>query len=105
MREQPCNKPTQFKILVGLASEILQQYLGMLKRSHQAEAIVLKLVRSIVNLRHLLVIWDMARNQHIYIPESLHSSDEMVPDIAHQFIENGFLYNDLDESMNFSWKG
>ncbi|XP_042048905.1 probable transcriptional regulator SLK2 [Salvia splendens] len=40
-----------------------------------------------------------------YIPESLHSSDEMVPDIAHQFIENGFFNNDLDESMNFSWKG
>ncbi|KAG6426495.1 hypothetical protein SASPL_110718 [Salvia splendens] len=40
-----------------------------------------------------------------YIPESLHSSAEMVPDIAHQFIENGFFNNDLDESMNFSWKG
>lgn len=40
-----------------------------------------------------------------YFPESLHSSDDMVPDIAHQFIENGFFNNDLDESMNFSWKG
>ncbi|KAH6828186.1 SEUSS-like 2 [Perilla frutescens var. hirtella] len=40
-----------------------------------------------------------------YLPESLHSSDEMVPDIGHQFIENGFFNSDLDESMNFSWKG
>ncbi|XP_057774401.1 probable transcriptional regulator SLK2 [Salvia miltiorrhiza] len=40
-----------------------------------------------------------------YYPETLHTSDEMVPDIAHQFIENGFFNNDLDESMNFSWKG
>lgn len=39
-----------------------------------------------------------------YLPESLHSSDEMLPDIAHQFIESGFFNNDLDESMNFSWK-
>lgn len=40
-----------------------------------------------------------------YFPESLHSSDEMVPDIAQHFIENGFFNSDLDESMNFSWKG
>ncbi|KAL1565583.1 putative transcriptional regulator SLK2 [Salvia divinorum] len=40
-----------------------------------------------------------------YFPEGLRSSDEMVPDIAHEFIENGFFNNDLDESMNFSWKG
>ncbi|KAG6422585.1 hypothetical protein SASPL_119163 [Salvia splendens] len=40
-----------------------------------------------------------------YFPESLRSSDEMVPDIAHELIENGFFNNDLDESMNFSWKG
>lgn len=39
-----------------------------------------------------------------YLPESLNLSDEMLPDIAHQFIENGFFNNDLDESMNFSWK-
>lgn len=39
-----------------------------------------------------------------YFPESLHSSDEMVPDIAQHFIENGFFNSDLDESMNFSWK-
>ncbi|XP_042057501.1 probable transcriptional regulator SLK2 [Salvia splendens] len=40
-----------------------------------------------------------------YFPESLRSSVEIVPDIAHEFIENGFFNNDLDESMNFSWKG
>lgn len=39
-----------------------------------------------------------------YFPEGLHSSDEMVPDIAQHFIENGFFNSDLDESMNFSWK-
>lgn len=38
-----------------------------------------------------------------YLPESL-PSDDLVSDFAHQFIENGFFNNDLDESMNFSWK-
>lgn len=36
--------------------------------------------------------------------QSLHLPDEMVPDIAHEFTENGFFNNDLDDSMNFSWK-
>ncbi|KAK4436328.1 putative transcriptional regulator SLK2 [Sesamum alatum] len=38
------------------------------------------------------------------LPHSLHSPDEMVPDIASDFIENGFFNNDLDDNMNFSWK-
>ncbi|KAL0382330.1 UNVERIFIED_CONTAM: putative transcriptional regulator SLK2 [Sesamum calycinum] len=38
------------------------------------------------------------------LPQSLHLSDEMVPDIANEFIENGFFNSDLDDNMNFSWK-
>ncbi|XP_020546922.1 probable transcriptional regulator SLK2 isoform X2 [Sesamum indicum] len=38
------------------------------------------------------------------LPQSLHLSDEMVPDIANEFIDNGFFNSDLDDNMNFSWK-
>ncbi|KAL0403112.1 UNVERIFIED_CONTAM: putative transcriptional regulator SLK2 [Sesamum radiatum] len=38
------------------------------------------------------------------LPQSLHLLDEMVPDIANEFLENGFFNSDLDDNMNFSWK-
>lgn len=38
------------------------------------------------------------------LPQSLHLSEEMVPDIPHEFTENGFLSCDLDDNMNFDWK-
>ncbi|XP_071929530.1 probable transcriptional regulator SLK2 [Coffea arabica] len=38
------------------------------------------------------------------LPRSLHLSEEMVPDIPHEFAENGFLGSDLDDNMNFDWK-
>ncbi|KAI3458194.1 hypothetical protein Pfo_014857 [Paulownia fortunei] len=38
------------------------------------------------------------------LPQNLHLADELVPDVAHEFTENGFFNNDLDDNMNFSWK-
>ncbi|XP_073031115.1 LOW QUALITY PROTEIN: probable transcriptional regulator SLK2 [Primulina eburnea] len=38
------------------------------------------------------------------LPQNLHLSDELVNDIAHEYIENGFFSNDFDDSMNFIWK-
>ncbi|KAG8381369.1 hypothetical protein BUALT_Bualt06G0115100 [Buddleja alternifolia] len=38
------------------------------------------------------------------LPQNVHISDEMVQDFAHEFSENGFFNNDLDDNMNFSWK-
>ncbi|XP_075494591.1 putative transcriptional regulator SLK2 isoform X1 [Primulina tabacum] len=38
------------------------------------------------------------------LPHNLHLSDELVNDIAHEYIENGFFSNDFDDDMNFSWK-
>ncbi|KAL3524237.1 hypothetical protein ACH5RR_017071 [Cinchona calisaya] len=38
------------------------------------------------------------------LSQSLHLSEEMVPDIPHEFTENGFLSSDLDDNMNFDWK-
>ncbi|XP_041998352.1 probable transcriptional regulator SLK2 [Salvia splendens] len=38
------------------------------------------------------------------LSQNLHLSDELVPDVAHEFSENGFFNNDLDDDMNFDWK-
>ncbi|XP_073129883.1 probable transcriptional regulator SLK2 [Henckelia pumila] len=38
------------------------------------------------------------------LQQNLHLSDELVNDIAHEYIENGFFSNDFDDNMNFSWK-
>ncbi|OIT37748.1 PREDICTED: probable transcriptional regulator SLK2 [Nicotiana attenuata] len=38
------------------------------------------------------------------LPASLHLSDEMVPDMTHEFSENGFFSSDLDNNMNYGWK-
>ncbi|KAL1531448.1 putative transcriptional regulator SLK2 [Salvia divinorum] len=38
------------------------------------------------------------------LSQNLHLSDELVPDVAHEFSENGFFNEDLDDSMNFDWK-
>lgn len=38
------------------------------------------------------------------LSQNLHLSDELVPDVAHEFSENGFFNNDLDDNMNFDWK-
>lgn len=35
--------------------------------------------------------------------QNLHSSDELVPDVAEEFTENGFFNSDIDD-MNFDWK-
>lgn len=33
-----------------------------------------------------------------------HLQDEMVPDVGHEFSENGFFNSDLDETMSYGWK-
>ena len=38
------------------------------------------------------------------LSQNLHLSDELVPDVPHEFSENGFFNDDLDDSMNFDWK-
>ncbi|KAL0317749.1 UNVERIFIED_CONTAM: putative transcriptional regulator SLK2 [Sesamum angustifolium] len=38
------------------------------------------------------------------LQQNLHLPDELVSDVAHEFSENGFFNNDLDDNMNFSWK-
>ncbi|KAL3521498.1 hypothetical protein ACH5RR_019647 [Cinchona calisaya] len=39
------------------------------------------------------------------LPQSFRLSDEMEPDISHEFMENVFLSSDLlDDNMNFDWK-
>lgn len=35
---------------------------------------------------------------------NLHMSDDLVPDVAHDFSENSFFNNDLDDGMTFDWK-
>ncbi|CAL0333244.1 unnamed protein product [Lupinus luteus] len=37
------------------------------------------------------------------MPQNQHMQD-MVPDIAHEFTENSFFNNDLDDNMGFGWK-
>lgn len=38
------------------------------------------------------------------LSQNLHLSDELVSDVAHEFSENGFFNNDLDDNMSFDWK-
>ncbi|XP_021298201.1 probable transcriptional regulator SLK2 isoform X2 [Herrania umbratica] len=38
------------------------------------------------------------------LPQNLHLQDDMVPDIAHEFTENGFFNSDLDDNMGYGWK-
>ncbi|CAI9092165.1 OLC1v1027343C1 [Oldenlandia corymbosa var. corymbosa] len=38
------------------------------------------------------------------LPQGLHLSEEMVPDIPNDFPESSFLGSDLDDNMNFDWK-
>ncbi|OMO86008.1 hypothetical protein CCACVL1_09871 [Corchorus capsularis] len=38
------------------------------------------------------------------LPQNLHLQDDIVPDIAHEFSDNGFFNNDLDDSMGYGWK-
>ncbi|KAL0304224.1 UNVERIFIED_CONTAM: putative transcriptional regulator SLK2 [Sesamum radiatum] len=38
------------------------------------------------------------------LQQNLHLPDDLVSDVAHEFTENGFFNNDLDDNMNFSWK-
>ncbi|XP_022724843.1 probable transcriptional regulator SLK2 [Durio zibethinus] len=36
--------------------------------------------------------------------QNLHLQDDLVPDIAHEFAENGFFNSDLDDNMDYDWK-
>ncbi|KAJ4822625.1 hypothetical protein Tsubulata_037268 [Turnera subulata] len=38
------------------------------------------------------------------LPQNLGLQDDMVQDIAHEFSDNGFFNNDLDDNMGFGWK-
>lgn len=38
------------------------------------------------------------------LPPSMHVSDEMVPDMSHEFSENGFFSGDLENNMSYGWK-
>ncbi|XP_073020494.1 probable transcriptional regulator SLK2 [Primulina eburnea] len=38
------------------------------------------------------------------LPQNLHLSYELVNDIAHEYMGNGFFNNDFDDNVNFSWK-
>jgi hypothetical protein len=38
------------------------------------------------------------------LPQNLHLAEEMIPDIGHEFPENGFFSSDLDD-YGFNWKG
>ncbi|XVF12440.1 hypothetical protein REPUB_Repub08aG0118700 [Reevesia pubescens] len=38
------------------------------------------------------------------LPQNLHLQDDIVPDIAHEFTENGFFNSDLDDNMGYGWK-
>ncbi|XP_050385442.1 probable transcriptional regulator SLK2 isoform X1 [Argentina anserina] len=38
------------------------------------------------------------------LPSNLHLQEDMAQDIAREFTENGFLNNDLDDNMGYSWK-
>ncbi|GER36713.1 SEU1 protein [Striga asiatica] len=38
------------------------------------------------------------------VTQDLHLADELVQDVAQEFIDNGFFSGDLDDNMNFSWK-
>ncbi|XP_021730139.1 probable transcriptional regulator SLK2 [Chenopodium quinoa] len=38
------------------------------------------------------------------MPQNLHLTDDMVPDLPHDFADNGFFGNDLDDNMGYGWK-
>ena len=38
------------------------------------------------------------------LPQNLHTQDDIVQDIAHEFTENGFFNSDLDDNMGYGWK-
>ena len=38
------------------------------------------------------------------LPQNLNLQDDIVPDIAHEFTENGFFNSDLDDNMGYGWK-
>ncbi|GAB4826391.1 hypothetical protein Ancab_009256 [Ancistrocladus abbreviatus] len=38
------------------------------------------------------------------LPKGLHLPDDMVPDITHDFTENGFFNTDFDDNMGYGWK-
>ncbi|XVE64170.1 hypothetical protein DITRI_Ditri07aG0080500 [Diplodiscus trichospermus] len=38
------------------------------------------------------------------LPQNLHFQDDIVPDIGHEFTENGFFNSDLDDNMGYGWK-
>ncbi|XP_008467219.1 probable transcriptional regulator SLK3 isoform X2 [Cucumis melo] len=39
------------------------------------------------------------------LPQNLQLDDDIIQDIAHDFTDNGFFNNDLDDNMCFAWKG
>lgn len=38
------------------------------------------------------------------VPQNLHLTDDMVPDLPHDFADNGFFGSDLDDNMGYGWK-
>ncbi|KAJ9139923.1 hypothetical protein P3X46_030615 [Hevea brasiliensis] len=38
------------------------------------------------------------------LPQNLHLQDDIVPDIAHEFTDNGFFNGDLDDNIGYGWK-
>uniref|UniRef100_A0A803M0I1 Transcriptional regulator SLK2 n=1 Tax=Chenopodium quinoa TaxID=63459 RepID=A0A803M0I1_CHEQI len=38
------------------------------------------------------------------MPQNLHLTDDMVPDLPHDFADNGFFGSDLDDNMGYGWK-
>lgn len=39
------------------------------------------------------------------LPQNLHLQDDIVvPDISHDFTENGFLNGDFDDNISYGWK-
>lgn len=38
------------------------------------------------------------------LPQNLHLQEDIVPDIAHEFSENGFFNSDLDDTIGYGWK-
>ncbi|XWS37770.1 hypothetical protein CRYUN_Cryun19dG0073700 [Craigia yunnanensis] len=38
------------------------------------------------------------------LPQNLHLQDDVVPDIVHEFTENGFFNSDLDDNVGYGWK-
>ncbi|KAK9292107.1 hypothetical protein L1049_020065 [Liquidambar formosana] len=38
------------------------------------------------------------------LPQNLHLAEEMVPDISHEFTDNGFFNSDFEDNMSYGWK-